>query len=409
MAALPSFLESVKLPRRRGLFAVPDNTTLNPTLPTPQPIQPLYDELPPATSVPALSEPSVNAGTPPVVSSDQRGRPKPLPKVAGEDNLDRAQQYETAVEDYEPQKAKGWKRWLVPIALNALAGAGRGTGLPGLLGGAIVGATQGAVNPAAYDKLWKENELKSAQQRTGALQKQADEAQKRRLQAAQIKDYESEIDARKNAPSKPAPTSYRVLTRDEYGLPAGTKIQRVFKNGTFVDDVDAQGNPIALDLNDAKTKPARTWEIAGQLVQEQPDGSIKPIYTSPEKAGEGKPDYATRAAWNYKKQTEQEAYAKDLEQQAAQINPQVDIGGGQLGIDPSKQAQKESLLKQAQDAKEAARKYRDAGDEASTQPQRISPTGGPKWSASKWQKANPQGDLNAARNAARSAGYTVVE
>jgi hypothetical protein len=35
--------------------------------------------------------------------------------------------------------------------------------------------------------------------------------------------------------------------------------------------------------------------------------------------------------------------------------------------------------------------------------------GGPKWSASRWSAANPKGDIEAAKRAAQSAGYQVVE
>jgi hypothetical protein len=209
---------------------------------------------------------------------------------------------------------------------------------------------------------------------------------------AQIKDLESETEARRNAPAKPSPTDYRVLTSEQYGLPKGTKIQRVFKGGTFVDDVDQTGQPVVLDIATGKSgTPHQSTRVVNEGEYESiPAGTeIRTIWngeTYEDQIRDGKPyiasvspsekqgvDWEQRKEWNPKKQQEQEDYAKDLEQQAAAIQTTENRGGLVFPVADAAE-RKKVLMDRATEARKSARDYRDAADRAATEaPRKIGP------------------------------------
>lgn len=387
--ALPSFLETVQVPRSRRFLTPADVAPINPELPPARPVQPTagYDE-PIANSVEIQPTP-VPTPQPPLVGSDNRGRPKLLPLNPNEDRAEQARQYESAVQTYEPQEAHGYRRWLLPIAERFLRGSAAG-GLVGGVGGAAVGALKGQFDPKEYDRAWKEREEQEAQKRSAFLTDQADSESMRRYREAQAANYNAEAEAAKNAPEKPPPTGYRVLTSEEYGLPAGTKIQQVFKGGTFTDTLQ-NGRPLVLDTADPAKAPGAPHESSRVVGEGEFDGipagteirtiwngksyedqlrDNKPIIAKvapSEKDEPPKADFKTRAAWFYKKQTEQEQEAARLEGEANKIDPMITLADGQKGVDPVLKSRKDDLLKQAQEAKTTARSYRDKGDEAATE------------------------------------------
>lgn len=75
-------------------------------------------------------------------------------------------------------------------------------------------------------------------------------------------------------------------------------------------------------------------------------------------------DYATRAQWYYKKQSEAEVAAKAARDEADKIKIETDTSG--KVTNPTDYFKREGLLKQADERDKAAQEYRDKGDEAAT-------------------------------------------
>lgn len=133
----------------------------------------------------------------------------------------------------------------------------------------------------------------------------------------------------------------------------------------------------------------------------------------------------------YKKADEAESNAKSLDEhirkleegmktipEFAMSTTMMDAEGNPVQVpNPGREGhQKEiaNLRKRQQDYRDEANKLREKGDVARSEGESIPETtataqSGRKWSASRWAKANPSGDVAAATAAAKAAGYQVVE
>lgn len=111
-------------------------------------------------------------------------------------------------------------------------------------------------------------------------------------------------------------------------------------------------------------------------------------------------NYSQRANWYYKKQSEAEAQAKDLRQQADNADLTTYAG----------QKSQEDLLKRAGEAEKNAQTYRDKGDDASTEPPSKSAPSTHGFSVSAWLQSHPgktESDAMA-DHAANYSSYKVV-
>lgn len=110
---------------------------------------------------------------PPVITTDSQGRP--VRSMHAPDTLASAEAVDNAVANYEPQPAKGWRRYLPVIFQDFLAGASGGGGLWGGAGGALTGLLTGAVDSRAANRMWKERAQSKADarlSRTAAIEKE---------------------------------------------------------------------------------------------------------------------------------------------------------------------------------------------------------------------------------------------
>lgn len=95
------------------------------------------------------------------VLSDDQGRP--IPNKTIKDPLERYTEYQQRLNDWEPPRAHGWKRYVGPI-LQGWASGQRGSRSPWSgLGGAITGAITGQVAPKLTNEQWKASQQKETQ------------------------------------------------------------------------------------------------------------------------------------------------------------------------------------------------------------------------------------------------------
>lgn len=106
--------------------------------------------------------------SPPLVTTDEKGRPKR--SMHSPDGVEREDAYQAAVERYEPQKEKSWFKRIAPLAFQGLALAGSGGDPIAAGGGAIAGAIYGAADARAGDRLWKRRALTGSAARRDQLQ-----------------------------------------------------------------------------------------------------------------------------------------------------------------------------------------------------------------------------------------------
>lgn len=154
----------------------------------PQQVQPIA---PAITNLPPLSGMDLT-----------RAGGRPLPDSNISDQLTRQEDYSDQLGEYKPRKAGGWKRWLVPIALSALAGGANRGGLASAAGGAIVGALKGEFDPTEQDRNWKEREQAKTEHSIGNLTNRA-------FRKAQTANVQDEVRARQLKPSVDAATTAR--------------------------------------------------------------------------------------------------------------------------------------------------------------------------------------------------------
>jgi hypothetical protein len=102
----------------------------------------------------------VGDGPPPNLT-DEQGRP--IPNKTIKDPLERYTEYQQRLNDWEPPKAHGWRRYVGPI-LQGWAAGQRGSRSPWSgLGGAITGAITGQVAPKLTNEQWKTSQQKETQ------------------------------------------------------------------------------------------------------------------------------------------------------------------------------------------------------------------------------------------------------
>lgn len=270
--------------------------------------------------------------------------------------------YQNRVAEYEP-KDEGWGKTALRMGIGFAIGGPAGAGLP-------------LLNRKRADENWKKRELS---QSIGLEQEQAQtDALRNPLRQTRAPIYRTRTDEKGNKIRQKINPETGAAT-DEIG-PDGKPVMeqlapvKSLAERRPVRQADEQGNEYwanaetgepLLDAKGgiryvkraagAKGEPDR--EVGGRMIRRQPDGSYQTVYESPEKPGQEKPDYKTRADWNYKKQAEAEAAAKDLRGQAEKADVTT-YAGQQLQAD---------LLKRAGEAEKSALDYRDKGDIAATE------------------------------------------
>lgn len=130
-----------------------------PTTPIPpEPVDPLIEEMRHAPNV-----------------TYKDGRPD---TASGPDTLEAQRALQTATNDYIPQKAKGWKRWLPVLANVGAMFGGAIAHDPNTVARATANVGRGVFNPAAADEDWKrQQQAKNAAAIDQTLDQQKAEAQ----------------------------------------------------------------------------------------------------------------------------------------------------------------------------------------------------------------------------------------
>ncbi len=95
------------------------------------------------------------------VEIDRHGRPAQDTRI--KDPLERYLKYQQDLKDWEPPKAHGWKRYVVPMLQGWAAGQRSGDSPWSGLGGAITGAVTGAAKPKLTNEQWKAQQLRENQ------------------------------------------------------------------------------------------------------------------------------------------------------------------------------------------------------------------------------------------------------
>jgi hypothetical protein len=85
-----------------------------------------------------------------------------------------------------PEKAHGWKRWVIPMAARAAQGIAATGSVGGGIGGAIEGLVEGTVSPPSANRIAFAQKLAASNAHLGQLQAQGEAAFKRAQEAATL-------------------------------------------------------------------------------------------------------------------------------------------------------------------------------------------------------------------------------
>lgn len=414
---LPAWLN---FPRKRRI----DKSPTEPSALGDQPFTPPVQPIPPMTDRVAAP---IDLPSPEVLSPVDMNRarrdihPQIDPTIP--DELAREKQYRADVEAYEPQKPHGFKGYVAPIVKAALAGGA--AGIPGLIGGAAFEGLNQVLDPTHTDREWKNRELGHATKTVNVANDLANDTVTRQYKQAEIDKLQED-----KPDTRPRPTSYRVLTKDEtingQTVPKGTKIQREYNPKTR----QWEDTNVVLDLQTepaTKAPPAISGHTRvvgeGEYAGIPAGTTIHLDYDGKDVLRDGKPLVAQIAPSEKEKEptenfqkTAEEMFSAASENYRVAKQKRADAAAIVVGDDPVKLEDKKTLLAEATQLEKEARDWQQKGRELKNKPVKTStatpkaqPYAGRRWSASAWLKANPNGDVNAARAAAKAAGATVVD
>jgi hypothetical protein len=102
--------------------------------------------------------------------------------------LNQETEHNLALQDQveHPEKAHGWKRWVIPMAARAAQGIAATGSVGGGIGGAIEGLVEGTVSPSSANQITFAQKLAASNAHLGQLQAQGEAAFKRAQEAATL-------------------------------------------------------------------------------------------------------------------------------------------------------------------------------------------------------------------------------
>jgi len=224
--------------------------TRQPVVPTnPEPVSPLLESL-------RREIPPVEVGSAPPMVIRRDGRP--TNKFIGDgDPLERAEVRRRALSEYEPKK-ESKKHLVLRTLLN-------------FVGGGIPGAAQTLIGPGgvmdrrALDRNWQQNELAKENESIQGLRLDRRAGMQDRLLESQVLENQAQAQRALREPAAPSLVDY-----GGYQIPQ-TEAARLAQARAL-----AEGKPVA----------KRRYTIGNQIVEEQPDGSLKPVFTGADKPQE---------------------------------------------------------------------------------------------------------------------------
>lgn len=196
-----------------------------------------------------------------------RVRPKIDPTIR--DPQTRMEDYESNVLNYQPQK-EGVGHLLARTGLGFLAG-----GIPG----AIYTAGEGLINRRGQSKDWQQRELANTEGTIQRLGNRRKEGLQENLIRAQTDKAEREPDYNLSPGEARMRGNQVIVSR-----PAKAPPETGFTLGEGQARFNPQGGVIASRPAKAQpTKPPPRIVVNGTVLEQQEDGTLKPVYQSPEK------------------------------------------------------------------------------------------------------------------------------
>lgn len=168
------------------------------------------------TTEPVTPEPVVEESVPSLIYED--GRPV---SAEGPDRLENLRTLRKATEDYIPQKAGGWRRWL-PISEGAAAGGRRGQPWE-VAGGALVGLIRSIFDRKGQDRIWKKR-------RQEEIDAEIDRESSQRYKDAHIDAMRSNIETKPQTAQSKALAEYMRLESFDPNDPKDAGLKAYFES-----------------------------------------------------------------------------------------------------------------------------------------------------------------------------------
>jgi hypothetical protein len=439
--------------RRKSVLDAMGNS-IRPPLPAPEHERPLTKlNLSTTPPLPAPTEGVGDAPSPPTPSAPSSARQSPIsigPSLGGKQGVDRLRTIRAAMESADPTsdvKVRGDQVDITPPRMKGVnekgfwrkLGEGALTGLamsdpngsPAQILGSIAGGGALAGTETGTDQLRRKFDLSRLDNDImRGLKIGQEQAELDKLQRPQVFAPRVETDENGNLVSIQGGIATPV--RDAQGIPVKAKSGTKYRSegGVVYEetpeglrpvldtrvDVDIDGKKFKVSPNTAATATATMGEQRQRRTEREEDRAERRLTRDEER--EAKRQAATEAAAAADRAAQDHLTKRaEYDKQLSQIRGQLRAMGPVSPDDPQR-IELESAAKRLQDAVDYEQREADnqfelrdkANSDLRSVPASKSATGGgQRWSASRWAAANKGGDVEKAKQAAKAAGYEVVE